>query len=232
MRNIVYGLLVSLALVGSASAQSFFAPIEDLPAYEGNVSLASNFVHKGFNFGGDEASLGLDFQVNNVVLPGLSFKSKFDTYRLQPISDSTQVRTDLGIAYGFTLNEVFEVELAVHRVHNPQFDALSYNEPRVRLGYKGFYTEAHYNEKNGNYYYAGGVDYPLDFWVDGLTVGAVVSAIDYGVNDEFKFNNAQVYARYNVWNNVDLIGAYSYADEDAFGNDRSNEAWVQVELAF
>jgi hypothetical protein len=229
MKNVILSMV--LAFVFSAPAMAQFVTLkEDVPDLEGSVRVGSEFVYRGVSLG-DEVTAGLDLRVSNVVLPGLFVSTKLDTYRLAPLSESTQVRADVGVGVGLVLAEVLDVEASVHRVHNPNFNAASYNEARLRVGYDVLYVEGAYNEANGNYYTAVGVDYPVDF-VKGLTVGGLVSGIDYDVTDSYRFNNAQVYARYNLWNDLDVIGAYSYGGEDAFGNDRKNESWVTVEYRF
>ena len=231
MKNVILSMFLVLGVSGQAMAQ-FVSLKQDAPATEGEIRVGSEFVYRGVSTSPDQdATVGLDFRVNNVGLPGLFVTSKFDAYRVQPIEDATQVRSDLGVRVGLVLADVLDVELSVHRVHNPNFRAPSYNEPRVRIGYDIFYAKFEYNEKNGNYYTAVGVDYPVTF-VDGLTVGALASGIDFDSTDKFRFNNAEVYARYNVWGDLDLIGAYSYGGKDALGFDRKNEAWVTAAYRF
>jgi hypothetical protein len=230
MRNVILAFCMTVFGMASANASDFFTLKEDVPDIEGTVRFGSEFVYRGVSLG-DDVSAGLDLRASNILISGLFVSSKMDTYRLSPLNDSTQVRTDLGVGLGFILGGVLDVEASIHRVHNPNFNAPSYNEPRVKVGYDVFYVEGAYNEANGNYYTALGVDYPLGF-VPGLTVGGLVSGIDYGATDTYRFNNAQVYLNYNVWNDLDLIGAYSYGGEDAFGNDRKNEAWVTAQYRF
>lgn len=230
MKNVILSMVVALGFVAGPAMAQFVVLKEDVPDVEGAVRVGSEFVYRGVSLG-DEVTGGLDLRVSNIVVPGLFVSTKLDTYRLAPLSESTQVRTDVGVGVGLVLAEVLDVEASVHRVHNPNFNAPSYNEGRLKVGYDVFFVEGAYNEANGNYYTAVGVDYPLGF-VKGLTVGGLVSGVDYDVTDSFRFNNAQVYARYNVWNDLDLIGAFSYGGEDAFGNDRKNEAWVTAEYRF
>lgn len=200
---------------------------------QANASLQSKLMNRG-TVVSDTATVGLGLRFDDVVLDGAFVRANFDSVSgLTPFNDSISFRSDLGVGYGSTLLGN-KWEVSANRVMNPVIYADDYTEARARVSRGMLFVEAAQGLTSGvnnDTYLAVGAEQTL---LPGLAVGALASAIRYdGSNaSAMNFNNVEVFARYNVWRNLDAKLNYSYGGNDRMGNKMQNQVWGGINYRF
>lgn len=217
--------ILALALV---SGSAFAADTAD-------ISVQSKLMDHG-NVVSDSASLGLGLRVNDILVDGSFVRANFDSVSdLTPANDSVTFRSDIGAGFaGTTAGNHWEV--SANRVINPVIYSADYTELRARVSRGAVFAEVNQGMTSGvnaDTYLAAGVQQAFG----DLTVGGLVSTVRYNndhvlTRDEFNFNNAEVFARYNVWRNLDLNVNYSYGGRDRYGDDVKNQVWGGLNYRF
>lgn len=217
-------LTIALLASGSAVAQN-----------TATVTAQSKLMHRGTTVS-DAATVGLDLRFNDLLVDGTFVRADFDTTSgLTPLNDSVHFRTDLGVGFAGQA-ALGKWEVSLNRVMNPVIYSADYTELRGRVSHGALFADAGQGLSGGvnkDTYLAAGIQQK----VGPVMVGGLVSTIRYntpGANfrDEFNFNNAEVFAKYNVWKNVDLNVNYSYGGRDRFGSDIKNQVWGGVTARF
>lgn len=217
-------LAIALLASGSAAAQN-----------TATVTAQSKLMYRGATLS-DAATVGLDLRFNDLFVDGAFVRAKFDTTSgLAPFNSLGSIRTDLGVGFAGQAT-LGKWELSANRVINPIAYSADYTELRGRVSHGAYFAEAGQGLSGGvnkDTYMAVGIEQA----VGPVVVGGKVSTIRYntpGVNlrDEFNFNNAELFAKYNVWKNVDLNVNYSYGGRDRFGSDIKNQVWAGVTARF
>ena len=200
-----------------------------------NLTAQTKLVERGVLVT-DHASVGLDLRFNDVVLDGAFVRADFDTVSdTTPVSGSVTFRSDLGVGYGNTLLGN-EWEVSVNRVLNPVIYAGDYTEARLNVKRGPLFVAVQQGLTDGineDTYAAVGVKQA----VGPVTLGGLVSATRYNdltgsLKDEVKFTNAELFAQYNVWRNVDLNVNYSYGGDRITGQKIDNQVWGGVTVRF
>lgn len=201
-----------------------------------NLSAQTKLVERGV-LATDNATVGLDLRFNDVVLDGAFVRADFDTISdTTPITGSVTFRSDLGVGYGNTLFGN-KWELSVNRVLNPVIYAADYTEARLDVARGPLFVSVQQGLTDGvneDTYAAVGVKRSLG----PVTLGGLVSATRYNeltgssLRDEVKFTNAELFAKYNVWRNVDLNVNYSYGGDRITGEKLDNQVWGGVTVRF
>lgn len=184
----------------------------------------------------DHTSVGLGLRFNDVFVPGTFVRANMDSLsNLTPINDTITFRSDVGVGFTGKLAGT-DWELSANRTLNPVVYADDYTEARLRLKRGVLFTEINQGLTSGvnrDTYIAVGAERSFGK----ATVGGLVSTVRYNMQnvafrDEFNFNNAEVFARYNAWKNVDLNVNYSYGGKDRNGVDIKNQVWGGVTARF
>jgi hypothetical protein len=194
------------------------------------TTIQSKLMHEGVVVS-EDVSVGLGMRFSDVLLDGVFVRTDFNSVTLSPLSDSLSVRSDLGVGYAGS-----NWEASLNRVMNPVVYAGDYTDARFRATHGGFFTELKQGLTTGvnkDTYLSAGIEQD----VAGITVGGLVSAVRYDtagvtVRDEVEFNNAEVFARYNVWRDLDVNVNYSYGGRDRAGRDIGNQVWGGLTYRF
>jgi hypothetical protein len=219
-------LTIALLASGSAVAQN---------TATATATAQSKLMYRGATLS-DAATVGLDLRFNDLFVDGAFVRAKFDTTSgLAPFNRLGSIRTDLGVGFAGQAT-LGKWEVSLNRVLNPVIYSADYTELRGRVSHGALFAEVGQGLTGGvnkDTYLATGIQQK----VGPVLVGGLVSTIRYntpGANlrDGFNFNNAEVFAKYNVWKNVDLNVNYSYGGRDRFGSDIKNQVWGGVTARF
>lgn len=200
-----------------------------------NVSLQDKLMDHGTVVSND-ATVGLGLRFSDVFVDGTFVRANFHSLSgITPINGSLTFRSDIGA--GFTGNLAGnQWELSANRVMNPVIYSDDYTEARARLSRGILFAEVNQGLTAGvnkDTYLSAGVQQSFG----DLTVGGLVSTVRYNTNgvatrDEFNFNNAEVFARYNVWRNLDLNLNYSQGGRDRSGESIKSQVWGGLNYRF
>lgn len=199
------------------------------------VTAQSKLMERG-QMVSDHATVGLGLRFNDVFVPGTFVRANVDSVSdLAPVNGTINFRSDVGMGFTGNLSGT-DWELSVNRVMNQTIYDADYTEARMRLNRGVLFAEVGQgltNDVNRNTYIAAG----LQKTYGKATVGGLVSTVRYStpntaLRNEFNFNNAEVFARYNVWKNVDLNVNYSHGGKDRHGVDIKNQVWGGVTARF
>lgn len=200
-----------------------------------NVSAQSKLMDHG-QVVSDDVTFGLGLRFTDILVDGTFVRANFDSISdVTPVNDSVTFRSDLGVGFTGTLAGN-TWELSANRVSNPVIYSGSYTEARARLSRGPLFAEVNQGLTDGvnkDTYLSAGIQQSFG----DLTVGGLVSTVRYNTagvatRDEFNFNNAEVFARYNVWKNVDLNVNYSHGGRDIHGESIKDQVWGGVNVRF
>jgi hypothetical protein len=246
-------LLLIAALAITAFAWSAQASATDDLQFNGSVGAETNYLYRGANLSSDDdLSLNATARFDNVLIPGLYFRTGLNTTSYNDWS--TKTRSDTGIGYTRDLGK-WTYDVSLNHVANPGTYGYDYNEARGRLGYNvttniQLFGDVGYqlgDNSENDLYVAAGVDYFNAFGVDNLRVGALVSGIKYDdptnlgslpvpgstvtYVDHSRFNNAEGYVSYLFNDKWSAYGKYSVGGHTQFG-EIDNESTIGVRLFF
>ena len=200
--------------------------------FSGDVHAQSSFLNRGRNLSeipdftglpaGNIPSVGVTARVDNLLVDGLFVQGNFDTIKGGVLGKpDTVVRQEYHLGYQLALDRLTLTGEVVHLKNSPCYSFISYTEARVSAKYtvvdnvhvRGG-VEWMVNPFPNDVYYYGAIDYDLS---EDFTVGVLVSGYHYGdraypVNKNV-FNNAEVYASYDV-GNFTVSGLYSLGGDD------------------
>jgi hypothetical protein len=200
-----------------------------------NVSAQTKLMDHG-TLVSDDTTLGIGLRFNDVLAKGAFVRANFDSISdVTPLNDSVTFRSDIGAGFTGTLAGN-TWELSANRVMNPVIYADDYSEARARLTRGPLFVELNQGLTTGinkDTYIAAGIQQSFG----GLTVGGLVSTVRYNndalqLRDEFEYNNAEVFARYNVWQNLDVNVNYSKGGLTATGEEIDNQVWGGLNYRF
>lgn len=225
MKNVFLAVILGFASLSVSAVET-----------EATVSVTSDFVYRG-QLVTEDPSVAVDFTVGN-IWEGLFVTGSATTTELTPVSDMVRVRSEAGVGYAFGLGDL-EVTTSVNRVFNPVVFSQNYNEARLTARYNWLFAEVGQgftSDVNDDTYFAVGADFqPLDR----VTVGGLVSAVRYDQDSErfisrsnSRFNHAEVFASWNVWQNLDLFANYTYGLRDGNGVDIDNRVYGGLRYSF
>lgn len=220
-------LLVALALLAGTATAGEKATV--------TVSADSKLMDEGILVS-DETTVGLDLRFNDVFVPGTFVRADFDSIALTPVNNSVEFRTDLSAGFTGTLGTATVWELAAARTLNPVTYVDDYTEVRARLTRGPLFLDVQQGLTTGvnkDTYVAAGVQQK----VGPVTVGALASTVRYNsdalkLREEFEFNNAEVFVKYNIWRDLDVNLNYSYGGTLADGREIDNQFWGGVSYRF
>lgn len=200
-----------------------------------NVSVQDKLMDHGTVVSND-ATVGLGLRFSDVFVDGTFVRANFDSISdTTPINGNLTFRSDIGVGLtGDLIGNKWEV--SVNRVLNPVIYSDDYTEARARISRGILFAEVNQgftSNVNEDTYLAVGVE--TTAIIPALKVGALASAVRYDGDSLFtesKFNNAEVFARYNVWRNLDAKVSYSYGGNDRLGNDVGNQVWGGLNYRF
>lgn len=225
MKNVLFAFVLGLASLSVSAVET-----------EATVSLTSDFVYRG-QLVTEDPSVSVDLTVAN-IWEGLFVTGVATTTELTPVSDMVRVRSEAGVGYAFGLGDL-EVTASVNRVFNPVVFAENYNEARFTARYNWLFAEVGQgftSDVNDDTYLSVGAEFQP---ADKLTVGGLVSAVRYDQDSEHfidssnsRFNHAEVFASYNVWQGLDVFANYTYGLRDELGNDIDNRVFGGVRYNF
>jgi hypothetical protein len=228
MTKILFALFASLALfAGTAIAD---------PYYDASVSLQSKLLNHG-KVVSEDPSVGLALRFKDVVVPGVYFRTNFDSVSLTPLNGNVSFRSDLGVGYANDITKSnFLWDVSVNRVFNPVIYPDDYTVLRGSVSHGLLFVRAEQGltaNVNKNTYLALGVQKTFGVY----KLGGLVSTTRYNTpnvltRDEFNFTNAELFATANVYSNLDLNVNYSYGGRDRFGNDVKNQLWGGLTYRF
>ena len=211
-KSLIALLVAGLVMSGSAVASEDNADVA--------VTLQSKLVDNGVALS-DDVSAGVSARFNDVVLDGLFVNGKFDTLSLTPLNSDIAVRTEFGVGYQTEWFSDTKWEVSLNRVLNPVRYSDDYTEATLKVSKGIFYgevTQGVTSRVNRDTYAAVGAEIELGR----ATVGGLVSGVYY---DKAEFNNAEVYAKYNVWRDLDLNVNYSYGGDGRNDVELDNVFW-------
>jgi len=201
------------------------------------VRASSDLIYRGQDVTGSQGTIGLGLSFSDVVLDGVFVSADMDTVEVTPANDNTSIRSDIRVGYqGNLANFEYSAELA--RVLNPVTYTSDYTEVRLKTNYSIAYAELAHgisNNINRDTYFSLGVEgRPLSS-NQNLLVGASASVVNYDTatfgQSNVEFNNAQVYATYDVWRELDVTAGFSYGGGTP-SYDLGNHAWVGASYSF
>lgn len=218
--------LIALALLASGSAMATDS--------NANVSLQSKLMDHG-TVVSDDTSVGLGLRFNNVLVDGAFVRANFDSISLTPVSNTVEFRSDFGAGFAGTLAGN-QWEVSANRVINPVIYSGDYTELRGRLTRGPVFAQIEQGLTAGvnkDTYIAAGLQQSFN----ALTVGGLVSTVRNNTEnsltrDEFNFNNVEVFAKYNVWRNLDVNVNYSFVGRGRFGAEDGNQVWGGLNYRF
>lgn len=182
-------------------------------------------------------TVGLDVRFDDILIDGLFVSGDFDSFTtLTPANEGIRFRSDLSAGFAGKLGQKSSWEVSVARTLNPLVTAEDYTEVRGRVKTGLLFAEVTQGlttDVNKDTYIAVG----LEQTIGDLTAGVLASTVRYnednlGLKDEFEFNNAEVFVKWNAWRNLDAQVNYSYGGRDRFGNDLDNVFWGGVSYRF
>lgn len=227
MKNFIFATIIALfGATGIANAADASA----------TVSVTSDNVYRGQVIS-DDVSVGLGLRFDDVIFPGVYVRGDFNSVELTPLSDTIRFRSDAGVGIAGTYG-AFGLDASVNRVFNPIVYSADYTEARLRATAGIFFAELGQGITSGvnkDTYVATGVEIAA---TDRLSIGGLVSAYRYDdgtraiTRDNSRFNNAEVYASYNVARNLDIFANYTYGLRDAFGTDIDNRVYGGIRYRF
>lgn len=218
--------LITFALLASGSAMA-----ADNSA---TVTLQDKLMHHGAVVS-DDTTFGLGLRFNDLLVDGLFVRGNFDSVSLTPVNNTVEFRTDIGAGFAGDIGAT-QWEVSANRVINPVIYSGDYTELRARLTRGPVFAEINQGVTEGvnkDTYLAAGVQKSFD----ALTVGGLVSTVRNNTEhaltrDEFNFNNVEVFAKYNVWRNLDVNVNYSFVGRDRFGAEDGNQVWGGLTYRF
>lgn len=226
MRNLFLTFALSV-LASSAVAVETKATLE----------VASDFVYRG-QLVTEDPSVAVSATVGD-ILGGLFVTGTVTSTELTPLTDTVRVRSDFGVGYAVDFSGL-AISASVNRVFNPVLiDNQNYNEFRLTASYGWVFAELGQgltSDVNVDTYLSVGAKFEP---IDRLTVGGLVSAVRYDQDSNSaldftnsRFNNAELFASYNLWRGLDVFANYTYGLRDAFGQDISNRVYGGIRYNF
>lgn len=226
MRNLFFAFVLSAFATSAVAVET-----------KATVEVASDFVYRG-QLVTEDPSVSINATVSD-ILGGLFVTGTVTSTELTPLTDTVRVRSDFGFGYSVDVAGL-SLAASVNRVFNPVLlDNQNYNEFRLNASYGWVFAELGQGLTSDvtvdTYLSVGAKFQPLDR----LTVGGLVSAVRYDQDSNSaldfsnsRFNNAEVFASYNVWRGLDVFANYTYGLRDAFGQDIDNRVYGGVRYSF
>lgn len=211
MKNVILALLLTLASTSALAANT-----------DVSVGVASDYLYRGQSVTNGDPTVFGSVKFDNVVVNKAYISVDGVVVNLAPLNASKTVRADVGVGYAFDVTKNLSLDLSVHRVWNPVVQASDYNEARAQATFAvtdkfsvyGRVAKAGANTVLNDWYFAGGADYK-GFMTPKLSVGALVSAVDSTHGGNVKFNNAEIYASYDIYKGLSAFGMYSFGGSTA-----------------
>jgi hypothetical protein len=219
-------LLVALALFAGTAQAADNA--------QANVSLQNKLMDHGVVVS-DEPTVGVGLRFNDVLVDGAFVRGNFDSVKLTPVNGTVEFRSDLGVGYATKLGSV-NLEGSVNRVINPVIYTGDYTEARLHATRGAFFAEVNQGltaNVNQDTYAAVGIEQKIGR----ARVGGLVSTTRYNTaglatRDEFNFNNAEVFATYNIWRGLDASIHYSEGGRGRDGVSIDQQVWGGINYRF
>lgn len=192
-----------------------------LPLYASNVTgvvgASTDYLYRGESLSTDEPTVFGHLRFEDVVLDGIYFDVDGVLTDTSPYNETKTLRSEVGAGYSFELGPV-ALTAGAYRVLNPVLYSNDYNELRADANWAltdhvalvGSVAQIVSSNNPEDLYASAGV---VTTW-DKLSVSALASVKNVDTLDSTLFNNVELTASYNVWNNVDIFATYS------FGGDR------------
>lgn len=198
------------------------------------VSVDSKLMDDGFVVS-DDITVGASARFDDVILDGAFVTADLDTLNFNSTDDTIRVRAETAVGYQLEASGT-TVDMSVARSFNPVIYSGDYNEFRIKATHGVVFGELKQGlttDINKDTYVALGVSHTLER----LTVGGKVSSVRYNSNEqqlreEFEFNNAEVFARYRLWRNLDVNLNYSYGGYDKNSERIDNQVWGGLSYRF